>query len=298
MKKTLLAMTIGSMVFAPAILSASEHNFFGEAKYEAGIIDDGTDRNAQNSFRGTRFGVHGSADLGNGMTGIYRVMGNVGANGSTFAFNEELWAGIAGDFGAVRFGRSDRAHKLAVLPFRAFTDTIADSSGFNTQRWGRDVGIHYRTNSMNGLTIHANYAPNGEEMNADMGLSAVYKTGGFHIALAAESIGEEGANDSTTNMAAGVHYKTGDLGVGVLYQNIGVKVGDDTVQITVPVSYKMGSVVLNAALVNLDKGGADSTDLAVGVQYFFDKKTHVFANVWSTEDADKKHLGLGMSRKF
>ncbi len=321
MKKSLIALTVGTLVAAPGLVAAHDYTLFGQAKYEAGMIDDGDDRNAEHSFRGTRLGVRGSVDMDNGMQAIYRLQGNVGADASNFSLNEEVWAGIAGDFGQLRFGRHDRAHKLAVLPFRAFTDTIADAQGFNTQRWGRDVGIHYRTVDINGLTVYVNYAPNGNKANADMGLSAVYKAGPLHIAVAAERMGDKaatsdkykidsdgnivldragaGERDSTTNTTAGVNYAAGDLTAGLLYQNIGVDGADNTVQITLPVTYQIGQIGLRAAVVSLDRDGRDADrDYAVGVEYNFDRRTALFANVWTVGDNERTNYGIGMSRSF
>ena len=302
MKKTMLAMAVGAVIIAPTSASALEYTLFGQAKYEAGVIDDGSTNNAQHSFRGTRMGVRGSSDLGNGMKSIFRLQGNVGSDASNFSLNEELWAGIAGDFGQIRFGRHDHATKLAILPFRAFTDTIADAQGFNTARWGRAMGIHYRTNDIHGMQLFATYSPNGDEMNADMSLSATYKVGGIHAALAVDSIGENVGDDSATNISAGVNYKTGDLSVGLLYQDIEYD-GDwvEGTKITVPVSYRMGDLGLRAAVVNwdYDDDNADSTtDLAAGVLYFFDRRTDIFANVWTRNDGDVTNFGIGMRRSF
>jgi predicted porin len=323
MKKTLIAMAVASLAATPVMADKkSDHNFFGQAKTEVGLVGDL--ENFSPSFRGTRFGVHGSEDLGNGMKGIYRLMGNVGAGGSTFAFNEELWAGVAGDFGTIRFGRSDTATKLSVLPFRAFTDTIADAQGFNTQRWTRSVGIHYRTKDMNGLVINAEFAPNGNETNADIGLSAVFTSGGLRFSAAFEQIGEtvtkgksavadktydvtggagsitipgssataDTTNKATTNLSVGVHYKAGALGAGALYQDI-----DGDTQITLPVTYRVDSVTYRAAVVNTDNG-AKATDVALGGILHLSRKTNMFVNIWTTGDMDANNLGLGMQRSF
>jgi hypothetical protein len=319
----------------------SDHNFFGQAKYEAGSINNGTSTNLMHSFYGTRFGVHGSEDLGNGMKGIYRLMGNVTGGTSAgvsqtaanFSFNEELWAGVAGNFGTVRFGRSDTAHKLAVLPFRAFTDTIADSQGFNTQRWGRDLGIHYRTKNMNGLVINAQVSPNGNESNANLGLSAVFTTGDLRFSAAVESMGEtvtrgraavapttatlstggtatfggsaptpNVTNKATTNTAVGVHYKVGALSTGLLYQNTGVNNAKDTVQITLPINYKINDTsTIRAAAVSLETATQKAkTNLAVGYVHSYSRKTNFFVSGWqhTAGGKDVTNFGLGMQRSF
>ncbi|AEG31199.1 porin [Thiomicrospira cyclica] len=298
MKKTLLAMAVATLAASPAM--ASEHNFFGQAKFEIGVQENSAGKNELvNSFYGTRFGVHGSEDLGNGMKGIYRVMGNVtsGEKGPTeannFAFNEELWAGVAGDFGTVRFGRSDHAHKLAVLPFRAFTDTLADNQRFNAARWGREIGIHYRTKNMNGLTINANVASANNETDVNAGISAVYSTGDLRFNVSYDARGSDTQDD---NYSAGIYYKAGALGTGLLYESID---GGDQVQITLPVTYRINNTTLRAAIVREDLDSADATnDFAVGGIYHFSRKTNVFATVWTVDDNDDTRFGIGMQRSF
>lgn len=300
MKKTLIAMAVASLAATPVMADKkSDHNFFGQAKYEMGMVKNANgDNQFQNSWYGTRFGVHGSEDLGNGMKGIYRLMGNVTAgtgaqNANTFSFNEEVWAGVAGDFGTIRFGRSDHAHKLAVLPFRAFTDTLADAQGFNAARWGREMGVHYRTKNMNGLTINANVAATGDETDVNAGISAVYSTGDLRFSVSYDSRGSDTQDD---NYSAGIYYKAGALGTGLLYESLD---GGDEVQITLPVTYRIDNTTLRAAVVRLDEDGSDATtNVAVGGIYHFSRKTNIFANVWTVGDNDDTHFGLGMQRSF
>jgi len=309
-------------------------NVFGEIKYEAGVYDG----SAEHSYEGTRFGVKGSKDLGNGLTGKYIIMGNIGGKpGGSLGLNENNYVALAGGFGEVRFGRADTPLKESVKPFRAFTDTIADRDFAKPARWTRQDGVHFQT-KMGDMKLHVNYSPNGNDMNANMGASLIYKADALYVSAAYEVIAEttstkassfkvtgtDGAGnlqgtytpeststkDSYNNMSLGIHYKMGAIGAGVLYQTLND--GDNT-EITIPVTFKMtAKTQLNAAVMLSDydakvfsnKTSNTGTDFAVGVEHFFDKKTKLFANVWSGDrtevvrGTDGTGVGIGMSRKF
>lgn len=340
MKKTLIALAVASFAVSPAMADNlkkkhKEHQIFGEIKYEAGIYDG----SAEHSYEGTRFGVKGSKDLGNGLTGKYIIMGNIGgAPGGSLGLNENNYVALAGGFGEVRFGRADTPLKESVKPFRAFTDTLADRDFAKPARWTRQDGIHFQTNFTKELKLHVNYSPNGNDMNANMGTSLIYKAGNLFVSAAYEVIGktsstkaesykitgvdEDGnlqgtytpSSTSTKNAyyngSLGINYKMGAFTAGALYQTLND--GDDT-EITVPVTYKMTEKMkLNVAVMLSDyeakvfDGGKSNTgtDFAVGGEYFFDKKTKLFVNVWSGDRTEVKRgtegtaVGIGMSRKF
>jgi predicted porin len=337
MKKTLIALAVASVAATP-VMADETSNVFGEIKYEAGVYDG----SAEHSYEGTRFGVKGSKDLGNGLTGKYIIMGNIGGKpGGSLGLNENNYVALAGGFGEVRFGRADTPLKESVKPFRAFTDTIADRDFAKPARWARQDGVHFQT-KMGDMKLHVNYSPNGNDMNANMGASLIYKADALYVSAAYEVIAEtltkgkaavtptnvvdtngnvigtfggsattpDVTKDSFNNMSLGIHYKMGAFGAGVLYQALND--GDNT-EITIPVTFKMtAKTQLNAAVMLSDydakvfsnKTSNTGTDFAVGVEHFFDKKTKLFANVWSGDrtevvrGTDGTGVGIGMSRKF
>lgn len=330
MKKTLIALAVASVAATP-VMADKGPQVFGEMKYEAGTYDG----SAEHSVRGTRFGVKGSSDLGNGLTGKYIIMGNIGSKpGGSLGLNENNYVALAGGFGEVRFGRADTPMKEAVKPFRAFTDTIVDNDFARPARWARQDGVHFQT-KMADMKLHVNYSPNGNDMEANMGASLIYKAGGLYVSAAYEVIAETtstkaasfkvtgvsssnltgtytpestSTKDAYNNMSVGIHYKMGALGTGVLYQSLD---DGDNSEITVPVTYRMTEKLqLNAAVMLSDykaevfDGSKTGTDYAVGAEYFFDKKTKLFANVWSGDRTEVKRgtdgtgVGIGMSRKF
>jgi predicted porin len=304
MKKTLIAMAVASIASTPVM--AKDHKaaqVFGEMKYETGIYDG----NGEHSVRGTRFGVKGSSDLGNGLTGKYVIMGNIGATpGGSLGLNENNYIAIAGGFGEIRGGRADTATKEAIKPFRAFTDTIADELFAKPAQWTRADGWHY-SKKIDNMKLFVTYSPNGEEMNSTLDVSLTYKVGSIYFAAAAQSVGEKATNVKGTNTSVGAKYSASNFTVGALYQKLEAKLNGsgypsgniDDHQITIPVTFKISNKLqMNFAAVMTE----DNTDFAVGPEYFFDKKTKAFLNVTTGDQTDAKRgatgFGFGMSRKF
>ncbi|AGA32681.1 putative porin signal peptide protein [Thioalkalivibrio nitratireducens DSM 14787] len=317
MNKKLLAVAVAAFVAAPAIATA-DTTLFGQVKYEVGAIEDGNDRNLVHSTEGTRLGVRGAEDLGGGMQGIFRLQGNFGGKNTSFAnqnysMNEEAWVGLQGDFGRVLLGRSDSAMKLASLPFRAFTDTLADLNN-RPFSWGRAEGVHYTTPSFNGLTVSATVEPMGVKAKSYYALNAIYKQGPIFVSAAVEDANSLGLFQGggkqivpgNTNWQIGGSYDFGAGTVGLLYQDI-----DDIADVvTLPVTFKVTpQVSLRAAVQyrDFDNGPVDDlTNFAVGASYHFSNRTEVFANVWYDDEVsstfggaeEETQLGIGLRHSF
>ena len=118
MKKSAIALAVAAALAASAAAQA-ETTFYGRAALAitytdtsidsdtpiGDIFDDGIwdIRNA-----GTRWGVRGSEDLGNGLSAIYHIETNLDAdshNGNGDSQTGRLaWVGLKGGFGAVKLG--------------------------------------------------------------------------------------------------------------------------------------------------------------------------------------------------
>ena len=318
MNKKIVALAVAAAFAIPAAASA-QTTLFGQFKYEVGFIDDGNDSNLVHSSRGTRLGIRGAEDLGGGLQGIYRFQSgfanvNQGLTSTSFNLDEEAWVGLQGGFGRLLVGRSDTAVKNASKPFRAFTDTLADTQNrpFGFQR---AEGIHYTTPNFGGATVGLTIEPNGNETDVYYAANVIYNQGPLFVSAAVEgtpsdpaavvpitetqivngelqevvvgeravatyAVGEIGVDE--TNWQIGVSWDFGPGDIGVLYQ--ARNDGDDDV-ITIPVNYKvLPNVNLRAAVqyVDLD-GGDDFTSFAVGAQYMLSGRTELFANIWDDD---------------
>ena len=296
MQKKILAMAVaGAFAAAPALASADDSvTLYGQVKYEVGAIDgssssvpdnNGIDigsgnRDLTHSTAGSRFGIRGSEDLGGGMTGLFRIQGNFGGPGGIFAggnlqTNEETWVGVDGNFGQVRLGRSDTAMKNALKPFRAFTDTLADSAtrpgtvsalmvtrdddgnptgvaGLNS--WARADGIHYQSPDFAGFTFGATLEPVGEKTESYYALNGIYEMGPMVFSGAYESQTSSsdgyGALENRQGVAdmdswhLGYSFDFGQGDVGVSYSQWNgdddSDLGDDKFeQVVVPVNFRV-----------------------------------------------------------
>ena len=322
MNKKIVALAVAAAFAIPAAASA-QTTLFGQFKYEVGAIENlEGDRGAVHSSIGTRLGVRGAEDLGGGMQAIYRFQGNfnnvnTSLGGTTYGMNEEAWVGLQGGFGRVLLGRSDTAFKQANIPFRAFSDTLADLST-RPASFGRAEGVHYVTPSFGGFTVAATVEPNGNEFDTYWSLAGIYRQGPLFVSAAVEDAPDTGLYQGggkaivpdNTNWQIGASYTWQDLTFGVLYQDI-----DDVAEwITIPVTYAVTpNITLRAAAQyrDPDNGNDDGTNFAIGAQYNFSSRTELFANVWADDfegvtpnggigggAADKTHFGVGLRHSF
>ena len=341
MNKKIVALAVAAAFAIPAAASA-QTTLFGQFKYEVGAVENlEGDRGAVHSSLGTRLGIRGAEDLGGGLQGIYRFQAGFGQANATlgaqsFDLNEENWVGVQGGFGRVLLGRSDTAFKQASIPFRAFTDTLADLST-RPASFGRAEGVHYVTPSFGGFTVAATVEPNGAEFDSYWSLAGIYRQGPLFVSAAVEGAPDtsdfypnEGLNTTLyqgggkavvadgTNWQVGASYTWNDLTFGVLYQDI-----DDVAEwITIPVSYAVTpNITLRAAAQYRDPeadGADDGTNFGLGAQYNFSSRTELFANVWADDftanetpaeggpvtpgalggAADKTHFGVGLRHSF
>lgn len=327
MKKNLLAVAVAAALVAAPAIATAQTTLFGQFKYEVGYIEDvAGDNNLVHSTLGTRLGVRGTEDLGGGLRAVYRFQGNfAGRNVSlanqSYSMNEEAWVGLSGGFGRVLLGRRDTAVKLASLPFRGFTDTLADASTIPA-RWGRAEGVHYTSPSLNGVTVGVTVEPTGVKTDAYYALNAIYEAGPLFLSAAYEGQ-SDGPGAYTQRIAdqdnwqLGASWNFGQGDVGLLYQNLD---GDVDV-FTLPVNYKVTpNVNLRAAAQYTDNDLVDDswTNFAIGAQYMFSNRTELFVNVWvddvvgatlnprnnaggggagNTSD-DSTHFGVGLRHSF
>lgn len=290
MKKQIIAVAVAGAVAGVPAIAAADVTLFGQFKYEVGLIEDTNgDSNLHHSYRGTRFGVKGSEDLGGGLEGIFQMRGNISASGrataKNFSFNEEVWAGLRGGFGTLKLGRSNTAVKNASKPFRAFTDTLADNVTRPT-RWQRADGIHYTTPNFSGLTFGGTIEPTGDETDLYYAVNAIYRSGPLYLSAAYEEQEEsdggraipvdQGIQDGNL-WQVGAAYNYGMGTIGLQYQDWDSEVD----YVTVPATFDVTPMVtLRGTLQYRDWDEDDATNWALGAQYNFSKRTELFANIW------------------
>ena len=216
MKKTLAAVAVLG-AFAGSALAADVQLY--------GIVDTGllyshvdADRaniDATDSFQmksgmasGSRFGLKGTEDLGNGLT-VGFVLENgfdsdTGADSGVF-FDRESSLFLEGGFGKVAFGqmgslnsgKSSWAKYGMISAFgTSFTDYSAQAGSFAVGAGSWDNMISYQTPTFAGFTVYAQYAMGNagkgveNESSSDRyyALGATYANGPLNLYLAVDSI--------------------------------------------------------------------------------------------------------------
>ena len=114
-KYTAIALAVAGSTAAPVAVQAGADEIYASARIGYVSRDAGGANNAEIQGIGSRFGMKGETDLGNGMTGFGKYEWSVGVDGAdvegngTNAANIGLRHGIVGlkgDFGSVTLGRT------------------------------------------------------------------------------------------------------------------------------------------------------------------------------------------------
>ncbi|MDO5531613.1 porin [Sutterella sp.] len=216
MKKTLLSLALlGSFAGTAA---AADVTLYGIADlgltYSYSDADDGT--GSTNSFSmtsgnqsGSRFGLRGSEDLGNGLKVGFVLENGFSADTGTLGqgsrlFGRQATVSLSGDFGEVAFGRTGQLNSgLGTYGLTGnmspFGSSFAGSVEISTYMVGAtrvDNSITYKSPTFAGTTVYAQYSLNSntrEEYdegksatNRYGALGATYANGPFKAVLVAD----------------------------------------------------------------------------------------------------------------
>lgn len=212
----------------------------------AGVDDDSSFGMVSGNYSGSRVGIKGSEDLGNGLTvGFVLENGFEGDDGS-FDSNEELFGREAllyleGDFGKVGFGRmgilNSTAGSFAIGNFTPW-GTGWGSVGDQSLIFGASIGsrwdnmISYRSPEFAGFQVHAQYSFGANTYDDEDDPTITY---------------EEGKTTTDRYYAIGATYNVGGLNLIGIVDSVNEKhvTGDDpddTLRVTIGGSYDFGVV--------------------------------------------------------
>lgn len=277
MKKTLLitSMIMGG-VFGATAQAASNVTLYGVI--ETGVLVEhakhkDTTVSMKSGFdQGSRWGLKGTEDLGNGYSvgfileqGFNADDGTEGVNGKQF--NRESVLNVKGNFGALTFGRTGAlasgAQSQSILTGWAL-GTGYGMSAWNAQTVGTlrmNNTVSYVTPAFSGFTLHAMYSN---------GIGTDYN----------KTKGTENTDGDTNKWSKNSHY----YGLGVKYQEGALR----------------GSLIFEA----LDNKGAavgtnDEAQYRVnfGAEYNLGAFTPMFAYQWVSQDDGMKTHKFGLSAK-
>ena len=191
--------------------------------------------------RGSRFGIKGSEDLGNGLSAIYKMEFGVDIDGdaanSLSARNQ--YVGLSNKrWGTFLLGNHNTAAKVMTNK-DLFDDTIADwnqvgftgGSGAIAEDNRASDAIMYTTPTVNSFTFAAMVTPGesdaDDEINGNItSIAGKYANGPLYVGLAYEETefqGDDSANptrDDQEKWRIFTSYKIGNFAVGGMYQDI------------------------------------------------------------------------------
>ncbi len=139
MKKKLIALAVASALAAPVVASAQGTNvtIFGRVQAEYSLVDfsgQPSQGALQDNARSSRWGLHITEDLGNGLKANARLEQGLNAGSGSATTPREQWVGLSSNnWGDVKFGRvqspfKDFAGGMTIDPF-AYTTLQANGAG-------------------------------------------------------------------------------------------------------------------------------------------------------------------------
>ena len=197
---------------------------------------------SQKPRRTDYIGVKGEEDLGNGLSAIFKLEGNIGVDvGSANLFNRETTVGLKGAFGEVKVGRAKSQTELTMGGIIG-THGVADVDLYSISKARHSNGLFYEYKN-SGFTFGADVTTKG---------GAVDNT-------------YEGADGSKVAYGARLGYHGHGLLARVSYQNDGPVAYDSTVPGTALALGKKQHEWAGVLAYNFYEG--QKIPLAIGVSY-------------------------------
>ena len=287
---------------------------------------------------GSRVGIVGSEDLGNGLKAIfnleYRARADTGrlANANRF-WQGKSWVGLDGGFGTIKLGRQDTPMSEVIeLGDMTGQSWYYSSDGLAGIVDKTDNLLVYSTPSLGGFKLQAAYgageatattpvngaaAGNSDNLNKlnDMyAVSGIGEWGGFSVGVGYQSFDGGKINNlkRRNELAASIGMKLGDFGAGLGYGQSELKAQAGTSNKTKgfygSLSYQVtdnGTAYLN--YVRLDPQGDKNNQSGVGLTYAhgLSKRTFVYgtvgigkAEVPGQDNSKPRRVALGIRHFF
>ncbi len=274
----------------------------------------------------SRLGVKGGLDLEDtGLTAIfqaeYEINVDDGSSGDTAFSQRNIFAGLRGEFGEVRYGKFDTPLKAAEGKVDQFNDLRGDlDSLIGGQNRVNNIIQYSSPLLVKAITLNAAFIPaEGTDVDQDgeaddgvadsLSLSLVYDNRTFYAALAYDQ--DQSARRSVDGIIRGDvvrvvgGWKTGPLELGVLLQQATDNVdGSDRKDSSYLLSGALSSEKLKfKAQFGLSEGhitDEQGTLAVVGVDYALASKANLYT-YWSSLDLDDAGLGdrtIGLGTSF
>lgn len=271
---------------------------------------------------GSRFGLKGQEDLGNGLSAVFNVEAGFDsarghfldqtANGTGVGFGRRSVVGLKGGFGQVLLGRDyTPLDAIADGPYQAVDRVTADGIGGWDLYTARADGIHYSGN-FNGFGVQAFAGYNEDKRSVDgttrvkvkdegYGLGVGYATGPFAIGAAVQHFKDKTFVNIAPVPPTTTSAKRTEYGIGASYDFGAAKVLGHYVatdpdnaktlqQFGLGVNVPVGAVTLGAQYAYNKWGEFKGHDFGLQAVYALSKRTDVYArggrfNSWKDKTA-------------
>lgn len=287
MKKSITSLAVAAALIPFA--AAADVGIYGKVHLSVDSLNDGDTSSSYLSSNSSRFGVRGSTDFGNGLSGMFQLEGGVTMEDSTaWGTTRDSFLGLKGDFGTFLAGRLPAANQY-VYDANLFADQIGDAGNLTGGSWpGRaNNALHYVSPALGNATVALTHVlEQGTKDGSANGVRVTFNVD--KLALAATWLGfgkamlggTEAA--SVTAVSAGYDFGVADVKAMVVQnKNEGGVDGKDRNIFTIGAAMKAGSGTAKIQYSSADEGlsGADdkATMLAVGYDYPLFKNATVYA---------------------
>lgn len=279
---------------------------------DIGVVHDGGQPNggsitklSSGIWNGSRWGLRGREDLGNGLAAIFTIesgfQADTGVSGQGALFGRQAFVGLAGNFGAVKLGRQ----------YSSIDATVAVTDPFGAGGAGRNVSLvtaayinsakSFYNNRINNSVVYTSPTVGGfsgevgygfgevqgnNSAGRYMGASVGYAAGPVYVRLAHQDTNDATATGGQRHTILGASYNFNVLTAYFQYvQNqyeasnaVTAKSRDMLLGVSVPVT--TNGRVLASVIRKDDRLAAnqDATMTALGYMHDLSKRTTVFTS--------------------
>lgn len=304
MKKKLLMAAVGAALVAGPMVSAHAATLYGHFHMSMDRFDNDVTEEGLMANNSSRFGIKGDEDFGGGLKGIYQVESGIfAADEGTGGFGATLrntFMGLAGGWGAVKFGRHDTPYKDLGRKLDLFNEQVGDMRNLigNAGTYDRRVSnmIRYETPNFGGFSATlqntsnngGDGSPNTAEKDSSLGLN--FASGPLFLGAAYFEAGNlnTGAADleDTTGLRLAGSYTFNNIMLGLFWEtlsDIGGVSGADRDAMGLVAGLTMGNNKFKFHWLDADSIDNATTDnggdmFAIGVDHSFSKTAMVYFN--------------------
>lgn len=301
MRKSAIALAVTAGLFASAATYA-DTTFYGSFRTDVFMSDPDGAGDAVWAVQdaGSRWGVRGSEDLGNGLSATYQLEARVNSGAFNQGFGGPafggrlLWIGLEGGFGAVRIGTQWSPYYIDVIGNLDQFNSIGIYDNNYTGVYRKNNALLYQTpSSLEMFKVAAMVNMDGAPGERDLDEYNIAATAGFGPAnLGLAYLDNQVTDTDQWAVAADVSFAGATLMAS--YEDF----NGDVNFIQVYGDYTFGNNIIRAHWGRTDPdGGNETDDFGVGFQHNLSARTRLWAEYADLDDQEQQ-LSLGMRHDF